>query len=350
VHEQGGLSLERQVTKTATMTVTYLHTLGVHQNATIDANAYLPGTFQFGSTSLTGVRPNPNFGPIDETFPEAIYKQDQVILSVNARVTRRFSVNGNYTLNWANTDTGTASNSYNLSQDYGRAAFAPRQQVFLMANYSGPWGVTFNPMMVAQAGKPFDITTDEDLTGDNFLGQDRPTWANPSNPKDEVVTTSYGSFNLNPQPGEAVIPVNFGTGPAAIAVNLRVSRSWGFGPELSSAGVNGGQGGRQRPGGFGGIGGGMGGGGGRGGPGGGGPGGGGPGGPGGGTNSGRRYTFTFSAQAMNAFNNIDYGTPTGTLMPGSAQSRFGKSTSLAGGIFSSGAAARRVFIQAAIQF
>ena len=53
---------------------------------------------------------------------------------------------------------------------------------------------------------------------------------------------------------------------------------------------------------------------------------------------------------MNVFNNIDYGTPTGTLMPGATQSRFGKSTSLAGGIFSSGDAARRIFIQAAVAF
>ena len=352
-HEQAGASLERQLSKSATATITYLHTLGVHQNATIDANAYLPGTFQYGSTTLTGVRPNPGFGPIDEVFPEAIYKQDQVIFSVNTRVSQRFSVSGNYTLNWANSDTGTASNSSNISQDYGRAAFASRQSVFLMGNYTGPWAITFNPMMIAQAGRPFDITTDEDLTGDNFIGQDRPTWANPSNPNDEIVTTSYGSFNLNPQPGETVIPANIGNGPAAIAVNLRLSRAWAFGPETGGTAAAGGSGGRrggQGGGGFGGIGmaGGMGGG--RGGPGGGGPppGGGGP--FGGEGKSSRKYTFTFSAQALNVFNDIDYGTPTGTLMPGAAQSRFGKSTSLAGGIFSAGSAARRIFIQGAIQF
>jgi hypothetical protein len=64
---------------------------------------------------------------------------------------------------------------------------------------------------------------------------------------------------------------------------------------------------------------------------------------------------------LNLFNDINYGTPSGsvvpTLLPGSATeygpgSRFQKSTSLAGGIFASpsGSAARRIFFQAAFNF
>ena len=75
------------------------------------------------------------------------------------------------------------------------------------------------------------------------------------------------------------------------------------------------------------------------------------------SNTGRKYSLTFSAQALNLFNDIDYGTPSGTLIPtlnGTGgyvpDSRFGESTSLAGGIFSSGSAARRIFVMAAFQF
>jgi hypothetical protein len=64
--------------------------------------------------------------------------------------------------------------------------------------------------------------------------------------------------------------------------------------------------------------------------------------------TGRKYSLNFSVQALNLFNDIDYGTPVGTVIPGS--NRFGQSTSLAGGIFSSGAAARRVTLQAAFSF
>jgi hypothetical protein len=74
--------------------------------------------------------------------------------------------------------------------------------------------------------------------------------------------------------------------------------------------------------------------------------------------TGHKYSLNFSVQALNLFNDIDYGTPTGTVIPTFNQStgtygpgnQFGKSTSLAGGIFSSGAAARRIFMQAVFSF
>jgi hypothetical protein len=49
---------------------------------------------------------------------------------------------------------------------------------------------------------------------------------------------------------------------------------------------------------------------------------------------------------LNLFNDIDKGTPTGTI----TSPYFNRSTSLAGGIFSSGSAARRIFFQATISF
>ena len=97
-NEQFGASLERQVSKVATLTLTYLHTNGVHQMATRDANAYLPGTFVYGSTTLTGTRPNPLLGNVREIYPEAVFKQNQFIVNVNARLTPTFSVMGFYTL------------------------------------------------------------------------------------------------------------------------------------------------------------------------------------------------------------------------------------------------------------
>jgi hypothetical protein len=54
----------------------------------------------------------------------------------------------------------------------------------------------------------------------------------------------------------------------------------------------------------------------------------------------------FSLQALNVFNNIDYGTPVGVL----GTSYFNRSTSLAGGAFSTGSAARRIFAQATLSF
>ena len=358
-NEQVGTSLERQLTKTTTLTFTYLYTNGVHQMATRDSNAYepLPGTTFYNST--TGPRSNSAVGPVDEIYPEAVFKQNQLILNLNARLKPTLSIMGFYTANFADGDTGTASNSYNLMQDYGRAAFVRRNMVFLMGNYTGPWGITFNPFLIAQAGRPFNVTTQADLTGDNFFN-DRPAYAaSPSScgsGSSEFVTTSFGCLDVNPQSGEALLSANIGNSPASVAVNLRVSRSFGIGPKLQSPnGANG-----ARPGGGqGGPGGPMGG---YGGPGG---GGGGRGGVGGGygpqaANTGHKYSLTFSAQALNLFNDINYGTPLGSIDPSQIGttneygpgSRFGKSTSLAGGIFASpsGSASRRIFFQAAFNF
>jgi len=78
---------------------------------------------------------------------------------------------------------------------------------------------------------------------------------------------------------------------------------------------------------------------------------------GGGGSTGHKYSLTFSAQALNLFNDIDKGQPNGTIIPtslGNGQygpgNQFGKSTNLAGGIFSQGSAARRVFVQAIFSF
>jgi len=63
-------------------------------------------------------------------------------------------------------------------------------------------------------------------------------------------------------------------------------------------------------------------------------------------NTGHKYSLSFSAQALNLFNNIDRGQPIGTVN----SPNFGQSKSLAPGLFSQGSAARRIFIQAAFSF
>jgi hypothetical protein len=80
----------------------------------------------------------------------------------------------------------------------------------------------------------------------------------------------------------------------------------------------------------------------------------------GGGGTGRKYSLNFSAQALNLFNDIDYGTPAGSVIPTpdpatdttSPGARFGHSLSLAKGIFASptSSAARRIFFQAEFSF
>lgn len=358
---QIGASIERQVTKSVTGTLTYLHSYGLHQIVTINSNAYLPGTYQYGSTTLTGVRPNPSLGIIQQYLSEAVFKQDQLIANINARITPNFNIFGFYNLAWANTDDagGKASNSYNLHQDYGPAAFVSRNFVFMMGNYMGPWGLRFNPFIIAKSGNPFNFVSSRDLTGDNFLN-DRPAYApsmdcqSPYSLHPRYVQTFLGCLDTQPVAGETLIPMNHGVGPPSVAVNMRISRTFGIGPKVEGArgpsmfgGPHGGpHGGRGAPGG--GL---------------------GPGGLGGGGRPGmmgptvsHKYNLTFTAQALNLFNNVNYGQPTGTIDPTPLTDTsgnvtgvtpgafFDRSTSLAGRIFSMGPASRRIFVQAIFSF
>jgi hypothetical protein len=289
---------------------------------------------------------------VKQYFPEAVFNENQVIVNVNARFSAKFSLTGFYAGSWADSDGGggsSPSNSYNLRQDYGRAAFIRPQWLFLMGNYTGPWAVTFNPFLIAQAGQPYNVTSPYDLTGDSFFN-DRPAYAGPSAIASNVVQTGFGALDVVPQTGEALVPISLGNSPSSVAVNLRVGRTFGIGPKVESPGgpsQSGGRGGGG--GGFGGFGGG--------------PFGGGGGGPrgmgGGGANSNaKKYSLNFNVQALNLFNDIDRGRPVGGIQPTFNPStelygpgaQFGRSSGLAGGIFSTSSAARRVFFQAAFQF
>jgi len=338
--EMLGMSLERQLTKSATLTFTYVHAFGLHQMTMINSNAYLPGDYIPSSTpgdppTILASRPDPNLGIVDEYFPEAVYKENQIIVNMSARVSQNFNLSGFYNASWAKGNTDTAENSYNLRDSYGRSSFVHPQWVFLMASYNGPWGLSFNPFVVAEGGQPFNFSTPYDLTGDNFFNS-RPAYASSSecdSGDKRYVSTSYGCFDIAPAPGEALVPYNAGNSPASVAVNMRVSRTFGIGPEVeSSGGPSRGGGGFEGGGGHGrGGGGGFRGnifgmrGGGRGGPG-----------------TGRKYSLSFSAQALNVFNQINYGRPLSTV----TASNFGKSTGLIGNNF----APRRFFFQTSFQF
>ena len=331
--EQAAVGIERQITKASTVSLTYLNSLGRHQFITRNANAPYSSVY------------DPTGPNIYQYYSEAEFQQNQLITNFNARFSPTLSLFGFYTLSWANSDTGgintNPSNSENLKEDYGRASFDVRNQLFLMGSWSTRWGLRFNPFIVVASGKPFNITVGQDLNGDSFFN-DRPAYAQAGDT--DVVSTPYGTFNVNPATSQSRVPVNLGDGPTLFTFNLRATKSFGFGPKVegrSGGGFMGGPGGGPGGGGRGG----------GGGPGGGlGPrglsGGGGPGGPGGQTGANHRYNVSFSVQALNLFNDINLAPPTGVL----GTPNFGRSNAMAGQIYSSGSASRRIFLQAVFSF
>jgi hypothetical protein len=268
------------------------------------------------------------------------------------RTRKGITLFGFYAASWADSNISNVTNPYNPRVDYGRAAFAVTSRMAVGGNIPLPWHISASPLIFAQSGSPYNITTGLDENLDSVYN-DRPAFL----PGANSASCKNASTFSTPAVGSSYtpIPVNYCTGPATASVNLRLARTFGIGPKTEATlaaearTAGGGPGGPGGPGGFGGGPGGPGGGGGGGGrgPGGGGPGGpGGPGGFGGGGNSGRKYNLTIGAQASNLFNQVPYGIPVSTL----SSSNFGQTTSLQGGFMASGNSVRRIMLQANFSF
>ncbi|HYL97495.1 MAG TPA: hypothetical protein VEZ90_00965, partial [Blastocatellia bacterium] len=73
---------------------------------------------------------------------------------------------------------------------------------------------------------PFNIVTRRDTNGDTLFTA-RPAFATDLN-RPSVVETPLGNFDLNPLPGEQIVPRDFGRGPSFFSMNLGVTKSLAF--------------------------------------------------------------------------------------------------------------------------
>jgi hypothetical protein len=333
---QSALSVERQVTKNATVAVTYINSYGERQLFIRNANAPDPIMRPLGGTA--------NIYQYDS---EGIFRQNQLIANGRVSIGAKLSLFGFYTLNYSNSDLGAGgsgpnflTHQYDPMADYGRASFDVRHRFVLGGTISMPYAFRLSPFILASSGQPFNITVGQDLNGDSIFN-DRPSLVSTSTCSvvkftANIACTPLGTFNSVPAPGEAVIPVNFGTGPALFVMNLRLSKTFGFGKETgggASSDSGGGYGGGGRRGGA--------------------PGGGlggrglsGGGGFGMGSATNRRYNLTFSVSARNVLNRVNLAPPVGNL----SSPLFDQSNALAGGAYSFGSASRRIDLQMQFSF
>ena len=320
---QAAIGVDQQIGRAASVSVNYLNSRGNHQYLSrvyIDPTAY---NYQFQSGG--------------------VYRQNQLLINSNVRM-RKLSLFGFYSLNFADANTSGSgffpttpivvgvTPSIDTHADYGRATFAHTSFGILGGSWTLPYHVSVGPFLIAQSGTPYNATIGTDPNNDTIYNE-RPYFANGASGS----CFRSSDFSAVQTGGLTPVPINYCTGPANVSLNLRLTKTIGFGPKTEAAqgAAAGGPGGPGGPGGGRGPGGG-----GRGGP------GGGPGGGFGGANTGRRYNLSLGAQASNLFNNVNYGTPTSTL----TSPRFGQFTTLAGGPFSNGAAVRQFILQASFSF
>jgi hypothetical protein len=330
---QSAIGIERQLPWNTTVATTFTNSHAMHLLRARNVNAPVPGT---------GVRPDTSTGDIYEYESSGVLNQNQWMTNVNSRLNRNVSLFAFYSLNYAKSNTdGSGSfpaNQYDLAGEYGRSSLDVRHRFVLGGSVAAPWALRLSPFIIVHSGQPFNITTGRDNNGDNIF-TDRPAFAADLG-RPGVVVTPYGAFDPNPGPGEIIIPRNYGEGPGYFSVNLRLSRTFGFGARrgnrLSGSGDSGGgdrhYGARGGPGGGGGM---------R-------MGGGGMRGMFSEGSTEHRYNLTLSISARNLLNTVNPANPIGNL----TSPMFGQSNSIAGGFGPMGNMAnnRRVELQMRFSF
>ena len=289
---QSAVSIDRQLPKNTTLSINYTNSRGEHQLRTRNIGVVDP-LYQYESSGL--------------------FKQNQLFVVVNGRFNANYSLFGFYSLNDAHSNTDGVNtfpaNSYDLSTEWSRAQFNVRHRFLMGGNLTAPWGIRLNPMVTLASAAPFNIVVGQDLNGDT-ISTDRPSFATAASNPLYVIHTRFGDFNTRPVAGETIVPRNFGDGFGSFSINLRLSRTWGFGEVTTRAGNGAGPSGA---GGFGGA---------R------------PRGSGGrgffrGAATNRRYNLMAGIEVRNLLNAVNPGIPVGTL--GSLQ--FGQAQGITNGGF-----------------
>jgi outer membrane receptor protein involved in Fe transport len=218
------ISYWQQLSKNFNATISYNWQRGVHLLRTRNVNAPIPGS--------NNLRPNDALGAILQYESTGNLKRHDFNFGLQGSLTDKFSFYGNYRLAFADSDTDgaktAAANSYDLIREWGRSAFDQRHQFYFESYVQLPFGIYFSPNVFIASGAPFNILTGRDDNSDTLF-TDRPAFANPGDAG--AFATRFGTFNLNPQAGDRIIPRNYGRGASQVSVNFNLSKTLFFGAE-----------------------------------------------------------------------------------------------------------------------
>jgi hypothetical protein len=340
------INFEKQLPSKFTLFLVAFNYRGKHLLRVRNINAPLPGTYD-PSNLNNSVRPLGNIGDIYYYESSAKFNDYRFFGGVRRQMSKGFSLFANFGSGKGKTDTdcifGSIGNcfpadTYDLTIDYSRVGFIPGANFFMGGTLIVPkLKLNFNPFIIYSTGRPFNIITGRDTNGDGLFTE-RPAFATAQTDPANLRKTRFGDFDLNPAPGQALIPRNYGMGPRFFSVNLGISRSITFGnvpaPAAPPAGAKPatspptppaqGQTQQAQPAGAK---------------------------PSRGPAPEKRYTLTFSVNIQNLLNTTNLSNPIGNL----SSPRFGESTSTAGSFGfgpggSSAAGNRRIQLQVRFGF
>ena len=232
---QTAVAIERQLPHNISLAVNYSNTRGLHELRTRDINAPLPTLFD-SQGRAAGPRPYGSAaGDIYQYEGGGIFNQNQVIVSLNAKVNRNLSLFGYYVYSRAMSDTDgpntMPSDPYDLRSEYSRAAFDNRHRAFVSGNVAAPLGIRLAPFIFLQSGRPYNVISGVDSNNDGNLNDDRPAFAQDLTRTSAINKPGIGAFDTAPAslPNAVLVSRNYLEAPGILSVSVRISRSWSFG-------------------------------------------------------------------------------------------------------------------------
>lgn len=219
-----GLGADVSLGKHGSLGMEYVYRHGAHQWLSRNANApRADGTRPYGAAA----------GTIDEFSSEGDSGGNLFFLHAQVRLPKGLSGWGFFFSPGYSTDASGpgsfASNSYNIRQDYGPAVWDRKGVLYTGLDEKLKWDISLSAFLALQGGKPFNITTGADNNGDTIYN-DRPAFATAATNPADVVHTAYGNFDTNPQPGEQIIPFDYGRAARFVSLQLAGSKTVKFGP------------------------------------------------------------------------------------------------------------------------
>nr|AIA11592.1 Unknown Function [uncultured bacterium] len=222
------LQVERQLPANITASALFFNARTNNVWRQRNINAPLPGTFVVGDPT-SGVRPFGDEGEIFVYESSGSQNESRLQIVLNGRVSPDVSLFASYNLAKARGDAegNFPANQYDLKGEFGPTSTDVRQRFVLGGSINlSRLKVSLNPLIIVRSGFPFNIITGRDTNGDTLFAE-RPAFATDLT-RPSVVETSFGNFDLNPLPGQQIIPRNFGRGPSFFIVNIGLTRAFGF--------------------------------------------------------------------------------------------------------------------------
>jgi hypothetical protein len=192
---QYGIGVERQVSKSATVTINYIGVRGMNQFRSRDVNAPLPPYYT--------ARPNSAYSQIRQIESSADFESNSLEIGMRGSLTRYFSGMVQYVFGRAYNNVGGAAgggrasinsfpaNNWDLTGEWARADFDARHRFNLLGSITPGKGFNLGMAVSRSTGLPYSITTGRDDNNDGFA-TDRPAGV----PRNSLQGPGYASIDF----------------------------------------------------------------------------------------------------------------------------------------------------------